>query len=713
MKIIMIHSLACQLSIHSYFIANNHYEHQYFSFIGGWAVGTCRHGIVYCIKNLLRSESPRDYIDLQRSLKHRPNIAISDVAHLVASLGNKTVPGFFGPNEGRLATATEENITKAEAGEKFHAPFLVEPEQDFDPNDQDTNPCTGSRQHLSLYDVFHEGNCKKRTEILRRSSLLKEITGIVDTQAVEQTFSSCKKDIYFLNNLTPTNHMFVVRLIFHLRNKQKNNDKFKQQSSIFKSLSTNDLGQITENYNSAINIKNLKNTTNPKENLETVTENARSHQSPCKSVIGNDSLHATTPFKPGGNISDIPRTNNLENEITFMKECLTASFASFQHLTTAEQTALRRNQSYVDTVLFRSASTNRSNQVRTTETHLGRFQTQGHTNYCGLCALNNAVLEANPFTIDELNLLADELWVSMLNDPSHGPVIPVEPMRDREGFYSVEVLQSALRRRGYEMLQVNPMTLFNVQPPEVGRTIINELISNFGVCTLIVRLARHAHWISIRADESTSIIMDSKAHLPRVISYNELGWFLHRNLSNPGAVYFIIQEEDNISIITAEHNEETFNEEDISNDSMKSFKADNNFQAHEQTFDDEDISNDSFGTLETHIKVPECIFDYVGQDESNLEDNVFGTKEFDPGQKYETTTFPGKVLDIDLSSQESVTDTNGSHKQTSITEPPTNNPNRKSFDEQDEHLKVKNYYISFFMNISYLKLNVIKINAIC
>ena len=150
-----------------------------------------------------------------------------------------------------------------------------------------------------------------------------------------------------------------------------------------------------------------------------------------------------------------------------------------------------------------------------------------------------------------------------------------------------------------------------------------------------------------------------------------------------------------MSLRQIQAHKETFNDEDISNDSVKSLKADNNLQAHEQTFDDEDISNDSTDPLEAHIKVPECIFDYVGQDESNPEDNFIGTKDFDPGQKYETSTSPRKVLGIDLSSQESVTDTNRSHEQT-ITEPLTSNSNRKSFDVEDQLLKVKNYYIINF-----------------
>lgn len=45
---------------------------------------------------------------MERSLKHRPTVTISDIAHLMATHGNKTVPEFFHPNEGRLDIVSED-----------------------------------------------------------------------------------------------------------------------------------------------------------------------------------------------------------------------------------------------------------------------------------------------------------------------------------------------------------------------------------------------------------------------------------------------------------------------------------------------------------------------------------------------------------------------------------------------------------------------------
>lgn len=64
--------------------------------------------VVYCLKFVLRGESPRDYADLLRSLKFPPSISICDIPERLASHVNNNVPGFFSPDDGRLFPLTED-----------------------------------------------------------------------------------------------------------------------------------------------------------------------------------------------------------------------------------------------------------------------------------------------------------------------------------------------------------------------------------------------------------------------------------------------------------------------------------------------------------------------------------------------------------------------------------------------------------------------------
>jgi hypothetical protein len=119
---------------------------------------------------------------MERGLKHRPTVSISDVAHLMAKHGNKTTPSFYHPNEGRIAPLTEENIKQAEEKRMFNIACLEGNEGEYLTEDSNNIPITGSKSHLSLFDWFHQDNCRKKEEVLRKSSLVSEISGLINTR---------------------------------------------------------------------------------------------------------------------------------------------------------------------------------------------------------------------------------------------------------------------------------------------------------------------------------------------------------------------------------------------------------------------------------------------------------------------------------------------------------------------------------------------------
>ncbi|CAG2213125.1 unnamed protein product [Mytilus edulis] len=79
-------------------------------------------------------------------------------------------------------------------------------------------------------------------------------------------------------------------------------------------------------------------------------------------------------------------------------------------------------------------------------------------------------------------------------------------MRDKEGFYSVEVLHWVLKVKGYEMHKLNGAAIKPLTTTETGNNLIGHLMSEFRMAVLIIRPRTSQHWISgIREDETRKI----------------------------------------------------------------------------------------------------------------------------------------------------------------------------------------------------------------
>ena len=190
----------------------------------GWLSLACTHGVVYALKFLLRAESPRDYIDILCSLKYRPNMSIVDMAHMVASHGNRFEEDFFSPHQGRVAADTPDNIEQA-LNDTFEVSFpwldTNNPCYELDENCS-KHPVTGSDVTLALFDKFHESNTSSERESLRRIGCVKELRGKINSQVVEQSHGSYNKNMHFMNQMSPLNHIFLFRSIIDLQNESRN-----------------------------------------------------------------------------------------------------------------------------------------------------------------------------------------------------------------------------------------------------------------------------------------------------------------------------------------------------------------------------------------------------------------------------------------------------------------------------------------------------------
>ena len=134
------------------------------------------------------------------------------------------------PNQGRFCEYTESNIEKAKSGKllldipdlNFSCSVFLPSTQDHSYSEGNMHPVARTRSHFCAFDRFHEGNSKLEKDILRRLDIVKQTRAAINSQVVEELFSYLQKSRYFLTQFDPVCHIFVVRLLLHLRNKRMN-----------------------------------------------------------------------------------------------------------------------------------------------------------------------------------------------------------------------------------------------------------------------------------------------------------------------------------------------------------------------------------------------------------------------------------------------------------------------------------------------------------
>jgi hypothetical protein len=161
------------------------------------------------------------------SLAHKPTMFVCDMPSHVAQHGNKRFPTMFSPFDGRFSAPTEDNIALAKKDELHIDIPCLDPaswrmhraEHEYSKR---PHPLTGSYSHFCSYDRFHQHNSKKAKEWLRRLDSVLQLRGKINSQVVEELFSQIQRSRFFLNQMSPINHIFIVRLMLHLRNEELN-----------------------------------------------------------------------------------------------------------------------------------------------------------------------------------------------------------------------------------------------------------------------------------------------------------------------------------------------------------------------------------------------------------------------------------------------------------------------------------------------------------
>ena len=298
-------------------LANSHSTLRH---VGGWASASCPHMVVYCIKFVLRGESPRDYVDMLRSLKYPPSISISDIPQRLAAHANSTISRFFRPNEGRLFPPTEDNIASAKEGSLIcHLPWVqgaIIPRafrfgsQEFE---EELHPVTGVSERYSLFDRFHERNSTSPSHLLRR---VPELNVVVNTEVEEQLHNSINRSNYSFNMMLPGNHLFMMRLKLHSSNTKINQVYRKKLETVFRAH----LGPHTSLLSDERGILILQRTLFERERHSRDSVMAATHTSSTTSTSNENSFAQQSSAADGvmhttdghPNVTLPPKSNNLQ-----------------------------------------------------------------------------------------------------------------------------------------------------------------------------------------------------------------------------------------------------------------------------------------------------------------------------------------------------------------------------------------------------------------
>lgn len=200
---------------------------------GGATEAVCPHGNVCAILPIARTESTLDAVKVLTTFKHLPNVAFFDfwcggTAQLLAECS--AVDVHLGPRSGALylADAKEKPVVSVPA-------LAVEECPSFSHTDsviaspaglgvqRQPHPVSGSDLLFAAHDRFHgASHVNKPTKRCdaRDPDLIAE-TRTMNSMRHEEANILREKDSSWLRNYTPQRNLFMLRVISHLRNRER------------------------------------------------------------------------------------------------------------------------------------------------------------------------------------------------------------------------------------------------------------------------------------------------------------------------------------------------------------------------------------------------------------------------------------------------------------------------------------------------------------
>ena len=210
----------------------------------------------------------------------------------------------------------------------------------------------------------------------------------------------------------------------------------------------------------------------------------------------------------------------FKERISSLQLQITPYLTSWKQLTIQSKQNLYCNVRYMAQVVGVHADSIIQSQVHISH-HKPWKQSQGQSNYCGLCAINNAYSNEK-LTVDQLDNIADDLWLRQIEQFSLDLADELQIQRDVNGFYSFEVLREVVECFGDQLLNLNELVQEPLVPSDFsspGKFVSAALGKTSFPCTLIVYWQEHLHYTSIRIESTSNMWhLDSKQRKPRKLT---------------------------------------------------------------------------------------------------------------------------------------------------------------------------------------------------
>ena len=124
------------------------------------------------------------------------------------------------PTDENVKLAKEKKMKPVSWGIWMDRRFRV-PSTGVNLTSMNVHPLTLVSVCYALYDKFHQDNTKQPKEVLRRTDLVEELSG-VNTETAEQVNAFLSKALNFLVCCTPLHHIQMIKFILAERNFRKN-----------------------------------------------------------------------------------------------------------------------------------------------------------------------------------------------------------------------------------------------------------------------------------------------------------------------------------------------------------------------------------------------------------------------------------------------------------------------------------------------------------